>query len=358
MGDVHHEPGADGIGDGAEALEVDDAGVGGGSGDDHAGTVLGGEALDGVVVDLLGFGGDTVGDDVEEAAREVEGMAVGEVAAIGEGHGEDGVAGLEHGEVDGHVGGGAGVGLDVDVLGPEEGFGAVDGEAFDVVDEFAPVVVALAGEAFGVFVGEEGALGLADGAGDVVFGSDEFDVARLAPGFGEDGGADLGVGVAEGDGGGDGGGAGVDLADAAGVAGLGVEVGGEPGVEDGRNLGGVEDGGAEGEDVGVVVLAGHAGHEGVEDLGGADVGELVGGDGHAGAGGADEDAAVEGAVGDAAGDLGGEVGVVDGFGAVGAEVRDFDAVTLGKPVLDLPFQFKTAVVRGQSNLHGASFPNR
>ena len=45
---------------------------------------------------------------------------MGEVAALVEPHGQDRVAGLEQGLVDGQVGVGAGVGLDVGVLGPEE----------------------------------------------------------------------------------------------------------------------------------------------------------------------------------------------------------------------------------------------
>ncbi len=63
---------------------------------------------------------DPVGDDLELLARVVERVAVGEVAAVGEIHPEHGVAGLHHREVDGHVGLGARVGLDIGVLGTEE----------------------------------------------------------------------------------------------------------------------------------------------------------------------------------------------------------------------------------------------
>ena len=48
------------------------------------------------------------------------------MAAVVEPHREDRVAGLEAGEVDGHVRLRAGVRLDVRVLGPEEVLGAVD----------------------------------------------------------------------------------------------------------------------------------------------------------------------------------------------------------------------------------------
>jgi len=41
-----------------------------------------------------------------------------------------------------------------------------------VIDEFIATVIAFAGEAFGVFVGEAGAEGFADGEGAEVFGGD------------------------------------------------------------------------------------------------------------------------------------------------------------------------------------------
>ena len=96
-------------------------------------------------------------------------MTVGEMAAVGEVHAEDGVAGLERGHIDGHVGLRAGVRLDVGVIGAEKFFGAIDGEMFGDVHEFAAAVIALAGIAFGVFVGEHRAHGFHDGFGDEIF---------------------------------------------------------------------------------------------------------------------------------------------------------------------------------------------
>ena len=48
----------------------------------------------------------------------------------------------------------AGVRLDVGVLGAEELLGPVDGQLLDLVDDLAAAVVALAGIALGVLVGE------------------------------------------------------------------------------------------------------------------------------------------------------------------------------------------------------------
>ena len=67
-----------------------------------------------------------------------------EVAAVVERHPHDRVAGLEHRHVGGVVGLGAGVGLDVGVLGAEQRLGAVDRELLGDVDLLAAAVVALA----------------------------------------------------------------------------------------------------------------------------------------------------------------------------------------------------------------------
>ncbi len=91
---------------------------------------------------LLGVFADGVGGDLVELAGEVELVAVGEVASVGETEAEDGVAGLQHGHVGGGVGLRAGVRLHVGVLGSEELFGAVAGEVFDDVGVFAAAIVA------------------------------------------------------------------------------------------------------------------------------------------------------------------------------------------------------------------------
>ena len=68
---------------------------------------------------------------------------MGEMAAGGEGHTEDGIARLEPGEVNSVVGLGAGVRLDVGVVGVEEATGAVDGEALNPVDIRLTAVIAI-----------------------------------------------------------------------------------------------------------------------------------------------------------------------------------------------------------------------
>lgn len=125
-------------------------------------------------------------------------MSMGEVTAMGEVHGEDFITGLEDRKIDGHVGLGAGVGLDVGVVGAEEFFGAVNGELFDFVDFFAAAIPAFGGVAFGVFVGEAGALRFHDRTAGEVFRGDEFDVEELTLMFGLEDGEDVGIGLREG----------------------------------------------------------------------------------------------------------------------------------------------------------------
>jgi len=85
------------------------------------------------------------------------------------------------------------VGLDVGVVGAKEGLGPVDGELLHDVDVFAAAVPAFAGVAFGVFVGEAGALGLHDGAAGEVLRRDQLDVLKLPFAFGGDGLGQFGV---------------------------------------------------------------------------------------------------------------------------------------------------------------------
>ena len=75
---------------------------------------------------------------------------MGEMAALGQLHAQDRVARLEQGEVDGHVGRAARIGLDIGVRGLEELLGAVDRQLLDIVDERDALVVAGTRITFGV----------------------------------------------------------------------------------------------------------------------------------------------------------------------------------------------------------------
>ncbi len=202
-GDVRHideEVSADGVRDCAHAFEIDDTGVSACPSGDHAGFGFESEFREVVVIDALVIRRDAVVDDVEETPGEVGFVSVGEVSPVSEVHGQDAVAGLEDGEVHGHVGLRTGVRLDVGVFRVEETFCAIDGKLFNDIYIFASAVPAFSWVAFGVFIGEAGSLGLHDGFGCEVFGGDQFDVLELAECFGLDGSGDFWVGAREGGG--------------------------------------------------------------------------------------------------------------------------------------------------------------
>ena len=187
----------DALRDLADPREIDDARIRARADHDHLRLVLLGEALQLVVVDALVVLTDAVRNDRVELAREIQRMAVREVAAVRQVHAEHRVARLEQREVHGHVRLRARVRLHVGVFGAEQRLGAVDGERLDDVDELAAAVVALARIAFGVLVREHRAGRLEDGAADEVLRRDQLEAVVLPALFVADGLSDVGIGVRE-----------------------------------------------------------------------------------------------------------------------------------------------------------------
>ena len=185
-GEVRHvdeEFGAYLVCDLAHAGEVELAGVGGAAADEDFGLDFDGLLLECVVVDDLGVLPNLVAGDVVELAGEIELVAVGEMAAIGEIEPKDGVPGLNQRHEGGGVGLGAGVRLHVGVLGAKELFGAVAGKVLNYIGVLAAAVIALARVAFGVLVGEDGPHGLKHGARDEVFTGNHLQAFMLAEHF-------------------------------------------------------------------------------------------------------------------------------------------------------------------------------
>ena len=137
------------------------------------------------------------GHDRVELAREIQRMAVRQVAAVREIHPEHRVARLQQREVHGHVRLRAGVRLHVGVLGAEQLLRAVDGERFGDVDELAAAVVALARIAFGVFVRQHRARRLQDRLADEILRRDQLEAVVLPVQLVANGLSDLGIGVRE-----------------------------------------------------------------------------------------------------------------------------------------------------------------
>ena len=102
----------------------------------------------------------------------------------------------------------------------------------------------------------------------------------------------------------------------------GFECAGQEGIEDGEGHVLADETGAQAENVGVVVGARQAGRYGFGNEGGPDARIPVGSDGHADAGTADEDAAVNVIIGEHAGNLAREDGVVTAIWAVAPDIDD------------------------------------
>ena len=79
-----------------------------------------------------------------------------------------------------------------------------------------------------------------------------------------------------------------------------------------------------------------------------DPGYLVGSDAHADARAADEETTIDLADGDGLGDLGSVVGIVDGVGAVGAEVQDLVA-GIHEPGLEGFLELPAGVIGSEGN---------
>jgi hypothetical protein len=195
---VHHEIGADGIGDLAEALPVPDTGIGGTTGEDELGLVLMGEPLDLVHIQQVIIAAHAVRHDVEPLAAHVDRRTMGQVPARIEIKAHERIAGLQQRQEHGLVHLRAGIGLDVGEVGAEQLLGTLDGEGLGDIDELAAAVIALAGITFSILVGHDRALRLEHGAGHDVLGGDQFDLVLLAAEFVTDGAGDLWVGLSQG----------------------------------------------------------------------------------------------------------------------------------------------------------------
>ena len=142
--------------------------------------MLQGEGLDLLIIHFTGSIVEAVLDRVVDLAGEVDAGAVGEVTAIRQAHPQHSIAGGAQGLEHRRVGLGTGMGLHVGVGRPEQGLGALNRQGFSLVHIFAAAVVALAGVALGVLVGQHRALGLQHARTGVVLGGDQLDMLFLA----------------------------------------------------------------------------------------------------------------------------------------------------------------------------------
>jgi hypothetical protein len=160
MGHVDQQIGADLVADLAKALEVEVARVGRSAGDDQLGLMLPRQALELVMVDEMVVGAHAILNSVEPLARLGRRGAVGEMPAGREAQAHNRVARLQQGHHHGPIGLGARMRLDVGEAAVEQLLRPLDCQRLDRVRRSAALVIAAAGIAFGIFVGEHRALRL------------------------------------------------------------------------------------------------------------------------------------------------------------------------------------------------------
>ena len=194
---VDKEVCADFIGDFAEFCPVDLQRVGRCAGHNHFRFVFESQAFYfGIIENFIFI--QTISNGVVEFAGDVNACAVGQVAAVCQRHAQNGVARFQNRSVHGLVGLGAGVRLDIDIFCAKQLFSAVNRQLFNNINVFTATVVAFAGIAFSVFVGQLRTLGFHNGTADVVFRGDQLDVVLLALVFLGDGCCQIGVILCEG----------------------------------------------------------------------------------------------------------------------------------------------------------------
>ena len=176
---VDHQERAIAVRNLGKRFEIDGARIGRRARDDELRLMGADHVLDLVEIDAAGLRVDAVGEAVVDLAGQVDLGAVRQVAAVGQIHADDGVARLEHGHIGREVGLCAGVRLHVGVFCAEKLLGTVNGDLLDDVDHFAATVVALAGVALGIFVGQHAAHRRDDRRGGDVLRRDQLDVALL-----------------------------------------------------------------------------------------------------------------------------------------------------------------------------------
>ncbi len=152
---VHHQVGAHLVGDRAHPGKVEDARVRAASAHDHLRPLLHRQRLQLVIVDHLGILPHLVADDAVQLAREVELMTMRQVSAMRQVQPQDGVAGLQQRHVRRRVRLRPRVRLYVCMLRAKQLLRPLPRQRLDHVGVLAAAVVALAGVALGVLVGED-----------------------------------------------------------------------------------------------------------------------------------------------------------------------------------------------------------
>ncbi len=142
---IHHKQRAVFPGDLRDAFKINGAGVGRSARDDHFGLVLLCFFLQIRIIQIAVFV-HAVCDEIVVLAAHVHRAAVGEVAAVGKIHAQDGIAHVQQRKINGQIGLRARMRLHIGVLGAEQPARAVAGNVLHHVHALASAVVAVPAE--------------------------------------------------------------------------------------------------------------------------------------------------------------------------------------------------------------------
>ena len=180
VGHIHHQVGADAVGDVSELREINDPGISGSAGDDHLRLVLLRFFPHVIIVDQPGLLVNAVKYGIVHLPGEARLASVGQMAAAAEVHAEDRISGLAESQIDTEVCLGSAVSLHVCETCGEDLLRALNADALRNVHELASAVVPASRIAFRVLVGQDAAHGGHDFRADQVLGGDQLKVVLLS----------------------------------------------------------------------------------------------------------------------------------------------------------------------------------
>ncbi len=183
MRHIDHQFGADLIGDLPHAGEINHAGVGTASADNHFGTLAYRDLLHLVIVDGFRIFTHAVRNDLVHLAGEVQRMPVREMASVGQIQTHHCVARLQQRHISGHIGLRTRMRLDIHMVRAKDLFGPVTCQSLDHISKLASAVIALAWITLSVLVGKDRACGLEHRHADKVLRGNQFQTIMLAVSF-------------------------------------------------------------------------------------------------------------------------------------------------------------------------------
>ena len=178
VGHIHHQICTIAVGDLSDLLKIDGTGICRRTGHDQLGAHLLNLLFQLSIVDHA-IGIDTVRDKVIVLAGHVYRRTVGQMAALRQVHAHDSIAQIQQSKINCQIGLCTGVGLNIGIFCAEQLAGTLDGNVLHLVHIDTAAIVALAGQALGVLVGQDTAHCGHDGGRDDVLTGDQFNVLAL-----------------------------------------------------------------------------------------------------------------------------------------------------------------------------------